>query len=203
MLSINTIQSSLRIHRLPLHIFRHYHVSVVWNMLSDLHTVQYYTLSPPHSRLILHQRVMLLLPDPHPHCRHPRPHTHRHHWFSGQTYSALSPLHSTLIHHRLAMVLPSHPHPHRHHPHPHPRRHHWVPGQTSCNQLHPIKAGWRWGSHRGRLFHHIQLRYPCCPLLSRIGFRHMCNCCLSGCLGQWFPSQAPQAPRRRSNREEE
>jgi len=38
-LSLITIQSSLRIHRLPLHLLRHYRILQVWNILSNLHTL--------------------------------------------------------------------------------------------------------------------------------------------------------------------
>jgi len=39
MLSLITIQSSLQIHRLQLHLLRHYCILHVWNILSNLHTV--------------------------------------------------------------------------------------------------------------------------------------------------------------------
>src|SRR5882757_9355724 len=120
------------------------------------------------------------------------------------TGSQVSPPHSALIHHRLAMILPPHPHPHPHHrhPRPHTRRHHWFPGQTSRVPSRAVVAGWRWGWHRDRRFHHLHLRNPRCPLASRNEVRHPCNCCPSGCLGQCFQSQAPQAPLRRPNNQE-
>jgi len=120
----------------------------------------------------------------------------------------VNPTHSALIHHRLAMLLPPHPHPHRYphphrrHPRPHTRRHHWFPGQTSRVLLRAVVAGWRWGWHRDRRFHHLHLSNPRCPLASRNEVRHQCNCCLSGCLGQCLRSQAPQAPLRRPNNQE-
>ena len=39
MLSLITIQSSLWIHRLPLHLLCHYRILQVWNILSNLHTL--------------------------------------------------------------------------------------------------------------------------------------------------------------------
>jgi len=39
MMSLVTIQSSLRIHRLPLHLLCHYRILQVWNILSNLHTL--------------------------------------------------------------------------------------------------------------------------------------------------------------------
>jgi len=39
MLQLITMQSSIWIHRLPLHLLRHYPILQVWNMLSNLHTV--------------------------------------------------------------------------------------------------------------------------------------------------------------------
>jgi len=39
MLPLTTIQSLLRIHRLPLHLLRHYRTLQVWNILSNLHTL--------------------------------------------------------------------------------------------------------------------------------------------------------------------
>jgi len=39
MLSLITIQSSLGIHCLPLHLLRHYRILQVWNILSNLHTL--------------------------------------------------------------------------------------------------------------------------------------------------------------------
>jgi len=38
-LSNIAIPSSLRIHCLPLHLLRHYHISLVWNIHSNLHTL--------------------------------------------------------------------------------------------------------------------------------------------------------------------
>jgi len=66
MLLLIAIQSSLRIHRWPLHWLRHYCISQIWNILSNLHTPKYYALSPPHSALIHHWLAMLLAPHPHP-----------------------------------------------------------------------------------------------------------------------------------------
>jgi len=111
------------------------------------------------------------------------------------TYYALSPPHSALILQRLAMLLPPHPHPHpdRRHSRPHTLRHHWFPGQTSRVQSQAGVTGWRWAWHRARRYCHLRLRNPRCPLPSQNAVRHPCNCCLSGCLGQCFQSQAPQA----------
>jgi len=39
MLTLITIQSSLQIHCLPLHLLPHYHILQVWNILSNLHTL--------------------------------------------------------------------------------------------------------------------------------------------------------------------
>jgi len=39
MCSLITIQSSLQIHRLPLHMLHHYRILQVWNILSNLHTL--------------------------------------------------------------------------------------------------------------------------------------------------------------------
>jgi len=39
MLSLITIQFTLRIHRLPLDLLRHYHILQVWNILTNLHTL--------------------------------------------------------------------------------------------------------------------------------------------------------------------
>ena len=38
-LSLIKMQSSLRIHRLPLHLLRHYVILQVWNIVSNLHTL--------------------------------------------------------------------------------------------------------------------------------------------------------------------
>jgi len=84
-LSLNTIQSSLWIHCLPLHLLCHYVILQVRNTLSYLHTLGYYALSPPHVALIHHRLAMILPPHPHPHCHHPSPHTPQHHWFPGET----------------------------------------------------------------------------------------------------------------------
>jgi len=121
MLSLITIQSSLRIHRLPLQLLGHYPILQDWNILSNLHTLEYYDLSPPNSVLFNHRLEMLLCPDPLAHHRHPSPHARWHHRFPGQTYYTLSPPHSVLIHHWLAMLLPPHLHLHHCHPHPHTR----------------------------------------------------------------------------------
>jgi len=146
---------------------------------------------------------MLIPPHPHPHRCHPRTLTRRHHSFLGQTYYALSPPHSALIHHRFARHLPPHPHTHCRNPRPHTRRHHWFPGRTSRIESRAIIAGWRWGWHHARRFHHLHLLNPRYPLASRDEVHLPCNCCLSGCLGQCFRSQAPQAPLRRSNNQDE
>jgi len=130
-LSHDAIESSLRIHRLPLHLLRHYRISLVRNIQSIFHTLQYDALSHPHSALIPHRLAMVIPPHRHPQCRHTRTHTRRHHWFPGQTYYALSPPHCALNHHWLGMLLPHDPHTCRRHPRPHTRRHHWFPGQTS------------------------------------------------------------------------
>ena len=84
MLSLVTIQSVLRIHRLPLHLLRQYCIIQVWNILSILHTLYYYPLSTPHSALIRHRLAMLLIPHPHPHRRHRRPQSRRHQSFPAQ-----------------------------------------------------------------------------------------------------------------------
>jgi len=85
MLSVITIQSSLRIHYLPLHLLRHYLIFQVCNILSNLHTLLYYTLSPPHSALIHHRLSMPVSPRPHPPAHPHRPHTRRHHVFPART----------------------------------------------------------------------------------------------------------------------
>jgi len=51
-------------------------VFYVWNILSNLHTLLNYALSPPHSALIHHRLAMLIPPHPHPHRR---THTRQHH----------------------------------------------------------------------------------------------------------------------------
>ena len=70
MFSLIPIQSSIGIHRLPLHLLRHYCILLVWNILSNLHTLQYFALHPPHSALIYHRLAMLLPPHLHPHHCH-------------------------------------------------------------------------------------------------------------------------------------
>jgi len=85
MLSLITIQSSLQIDRLPLHLLCHYRILQVRIILSNLHNLWYNALSAPHSALIHHWLAMHLPPHLHLHHRHRRPHTHRHHWFQGQT----------------------------------------------------------------------------------------------------------------------
>jgi len=154
-------------------------------MLSNLYTLEYYALSPPHSALMHHRLVMLVPPHPHRHHHHPHNHIPRHHLFPGQTYYTLSPPHSALIHHWLAMILPSHPHPHRRHLPPHTCRHHWFADQTSRVQWQPVVTGWRWGWHH---FCHLHLPNPRCPLASLNAVRHACNCCLLGCLDKCFRS---------------
>jgi len=47
-LSLIAIQSSLRIHRLPLHWLHHYRILHVWNILSNIHTLY---ISKEHFRL--------------------------------------------------------------------------------------------------------------------------------------------------------
>ena len=56
MLSLITIQSSLLIHRLPLHLLRHYRILQVWNILSNLHIGKsvnrlYAALRAAHSKI--------------------------------------------------------------------------------------------------------------------------------------------------------
>jgi len=92
-LSLITIQSLLRIHRLQLHLRLHSPILQVWNIFSNLHTLwyyalslDYYALSPPNSVLMHHQHAMSFSHHPHPHRRHRHPHTHRHYWFHGQTF---------------------------------------------------------------------------------------------------------------------
>jgi len=121
------------------------------------------------------------------------------------TYYALSPPHPVLIHHLFAMLLLPHPHPHPHrrHPRPHTCQHDWFPSQTSHVQSRPVIASWRWGWHPARHFRHLHLGNHRCPVPSQNAVRHPCNCCLSGCLGQCFWSQAPQAPLWRSNGQDE
>jgi len=115
------------------------------------------------------------------------------------TGSQVSAPHSALIHHWLAMSLPAHPdrHPHCCNSHPHTHWHHWFPGQTSGVPSRAVIAGWWWGSHGDRYFHHLHLRNLRCPLASRNEVPHQFNCSRSGCLGHYIQSQAPQAPLRR------
>jgi len=101
------------------------------------------------------------------------------------------------------MLLPPHPDLHHCQRRPHSHRHHCFPGQSSQVQLGAVVAGWRWGWHRARRFHRLGLCNSHCPLACRNALCHLWNCCLSGCLGQWVRSQAPQALLRRSNSQEE
>jgi len=142
---------------------------------------------------------MINPPHRHPHHRHSRTHTCRHHRFPVQTYYTLSSIHSALIHHRLPMFLPSHPHPHCRDPHPHTHRHHWFPGDTSSVQSQAVVTTWRWGWHCALCFHHLRVRNPHCPWASQTEIHHPSNGCLLGCFGQCFRSQTRQAPIRRSN----
>ena len=84
-LSLITIRSSLWIHRLLLHLLRHYRILQVWTIWSNLHILWYYSLSLPNLALNHHRLAMLVSPDPHLHRRHCPPHTRRHHWFPAQT----------------------------------------------------------------------------------------------------------------------
>jgi len=101
------------------------------------------------------------------------------------------------------MLLPPHLHPHHRHHRRHTHRHPWFPGQTSRVQLWAVVAGWQWGWHRALRFRHLHLGYPRCPLASGNAVCPPCNCCLSGCLGQCFRSQAPEVLLRKSYSQEE
>jgi len=162
LLSHIAIQFSLRTPSLPLQLhsayhmlLRHYRILQVWKIPSNLDTLSYYSLSPPHSTVIHHRLAMLIPSPPHPHrqhlrtntCRHTPTNTCRHHGFPGQNYYAISVPHSALIHHQLARLLTSHPHPHLRHPLPHTHRHYWFPGPSSGVQSMPIVASWRWWWH--------------------------------------------------------
>jgi len=171
-LSNIAIQSSLRIHCLPLHLLRNYCILQVWNVQTTLHTLSYYALSPPHSALINHRLAMLIPPHPHPHHRPARFRTLQHPWFPGQTYYALSPPHSALIHHRLAMLIPPHLHPHHRPARTHTRQHHWVPGQTYYALSPP---------HSALIHHWLAMVVPPYPHPHRVHPRpHTCR-------HDWFP----------------
>jgi len=79
-----TKQFSLQIHCLPLDVLSHYRILHVQNIPSNLHTLQYYALSPTHSASINHGLAMLLPAHLLRHCRHRHPHTRRYHEFRGQ-----------------------------------------------------------------------------------------------------------------------
>jgi len=151
------MQSSRQMHRLPLHLVRHYTIFHVWYILSNLYTLKYYALTSQHSALMHHLLVTHLAAHPHTQRHHPCHHIHRHHWFLGETSIALSLPNVALIRHRVRMLLPHHLDLHCRHSRPHTGRHQSFTGQTSQGQLWPVITSCLWGSHPACRLHHLIL----------------------------------------------